>query len=188
MLHIESICGLKLLTQTAIRTIICKMKHIAIFHSGNNIKNHKSDLFLKKVYFCAAFMVFLGGFFIYVFFREVNSILLFHFFPIYSSLGTLYIPVNGDSIWMPIFLYNLPDGLWFMSGLLAIRAVWLTNYKWRAIYCGIYLIIALFMELIQLFNDIPGTFDVLDLIFMAVFYLAESVISNMLTKRSIFDE
>jgi hypothetical protein len=84
-----------------------------------------------------------------------------------------------------MLLFNLPDGLWFLSGLLLIRAIWLDNPKWRVIYFYIFFLIALFMEIIQIFEGIPGTFDFLDIGFMVFFALAESLIFNKFINRSI---
>jgi hypothetical protein len=89
---------------------------------------------------------------------------------------------------MSMFLFNLPDGLWFLSGLLVIRAVWLTNLKWRAIYFGIFIFIALSLEISQLFEGIPGTFDLLDIVFVAFFACVESAIFILFIKRSVLYE
>ena len=139
---------------------------------------------LKLSYCFAAFLVFLGGAAIYVFFRN-HDVLLFQVFPKPLFLETLRFPVRTNNILMSMFLFNLPDGLWFLSGLLIIRAVWLANHKWRAVYACLFAFIALFMEILQIFENIPGTFDVLDIVFMAFFGFAENVIYNIFAKRRI---
>jgi len=101
----------------------------------------------------------------------------------------LYVPAKTDSIWSNLLLYNLPDALWCLSGLLLIRAIWLINTRWRAIYVGIFIVIALLFEILQLFGIIHGTFDVLDLAFICFFAFLESVIFYLLIKRRInYDE
>jgi len=139
---------------------------------------------LKLAYCFASVLVFLFGMAIYIIFRN-HDVLLFQFFPKPLFLDTLRISVRSDNIFMSMFLFNLLDGLWFLSGLLVIRAVWLTDVKWRAIYCGIFTLLAFFMETAQIFDSIPGTFDILDLAFMAFFAFAESVIFNMFIKRRV---
>lgn len=84
-----------------------------------------------------------------------------------------------------MFLYNLPDGLWFLSGLLLIRAVWLTNKKWWVFYCGIFILIALLMEISQLIETVPGTFDLLDIVFFIFFTFMENLIFNLRIKRGV---
>ena len=139
---------------------------------------------LKTIYFIAALVFFFGGIAIYAFFRNLNMV-LFRFFPKPLFLDTLFIPVKTDSVLMRLFLFNLPDGLWFLSGLLIIRAIWLDNARWGTIYRGVFCAIALFIEISQFFKNIPGTFDLLDLLFMGIFAFLESVFFNYAVKRSV---
>jgi len=140
---------------------------------------------LVIVYCITAFMVFLFGLTIYILFRN-NNVVLFQYFQKPLFLSMLPFSVKANNIWMSMFLYNLPDGLWFLSGLLIIRAVWLTNIKWRAIYCGIFALIALSLEVLQISEGVPGTFDFLDITFMAFFAFAESLFFNLFIKRRVF--
>jgi len=156
-------------------------------HSGSLIAlvDKNSDVKkLKTVYFIAALVFFLGGIAIYAFFRNLNMV-LFRFFPKPLFLDTLFIPLKTDSILMRLFLFNLPDGLWFLSGLLLIRALWLENTGWGNVYRGIFCAAALVIELTQSFENVPGTFDLLDLLFMGIFAFLESIIFNSFVKRSL---
>jgi len=137
---------------------------------------------LCLIYCSAAFFAFLGGVSIYAFFRNLD-IVLFQFFPKPSFLESLHFPVRADSVLMSFFLYNLPHGLWCLSGLLVIRAVWLTNQKWRAIYCGLFISAISFLEISQLSESLPGTFDVLDLTSYSASAFTESIIYNFFVKR-----
>jgi len=138
-----------------------------------------------RILFClSAFFVFLGGLAIYVFFRNLN-IAIFQFIPKPLFLDTLHVSLKTDNILVSMFLYNLPDGLWFLSGILVIRAIWLTNQKWRLIYFCVFSFIALTMEIIQIFKSIPGTFDLLDIAFMAFFAFVESIIFYKFVKGRI---
>jgi hypothetical protein len=130
-------------------------------------------------------MAILCGMVIYAFFRDISNMLLFHFFPKWSFLSELYIPLNADSIWSYMFIYNLPYGLWCLSGLLLVRAVWFGNIKWRMIYGGIFIAIVMTYVFLKLPGIIPGTFDALDLIFMGFFAFMESLIFNLFIKRRI---
>jgi len=140
---------------------------------------------LRLTYCLTAFLVFLGGLAIYVFFRSLN-IVLFQIFPKPLFLNMLHFSVRTDPILMSLLVFNLPDGLWFLSGLLVIRAVWLTNPKWRAIYFAIFAFIALSMEISQIFENVPGTFDPLDVLFMGITAFIEGVVYNtFLTRRFV---
>ena len=126
----------------------------------------------------------LSGIAVYVFFRNFDMI-LFRFIPKPVFLGTLFIPVKNDSITSSLLLFNLPDGLWFLSGALFIRALWLTNAKWRILYFGIFAAVALALEIGQNFSFAPGTFDALDILFMGLFAFLESIVFNLFIKRRI---
>jgi hypothetical protein len=140
---------------------------------------------LKLAFYSAAFAVFFGGAAIYAFFRNINNMALFHFFPKPSFLNSLYSPIQSETIWSNMFIYNLPYGLWCLSGLLLVRAIWLHNAKWRAIYSGVFITIVMSYVFLKLPGITPGTFDVLDLIFMGFFAFVESLIFNLFIRRRI---
>ena len=140
---------------------------------------------LKPAYYIAAFVVFLGGAAIYAFFRDINNMAMFRFFPKPAFLSTLYTPLKTDSIWSYMFIYNLPYGLWCLSGLLLVRAIWLKNAKWRSIYSGIFITVVMSYVVLKLPGITPGTFDVLDLVFMGFFAFLESIIFNKFIRRYV---
>ena len=147
-------------------------------HASNEITH------IRQKYYFAAILSLLSGFLIYIFFRNHN-VLIFRIFLKPSFLESIYFPAVSDSIFISMFLFNLPDGLWFLSGLLIIRAVWITNPKWRLIYFLIFSFAALFMEISQIYNTVPGTFDFLDIVFMMLFAITEYFIFIKYSKRSI---
>jgi hypothetical protein len=140
---------------------------------------------LKQKYYIVAFVSLFIGIGIYAFFSDTSNILLFRFFPKLSLLSTLYMPVKKDTIWAYMLLYNLSDGFWCLSALLLIRAIWLANALWNAIYSGIFIVIAMAFEIAQLAGIIPGTFDALDLIFISLFAFLESIIFYLFIRRRI---
>jgi hypothetical protein len=134
--------------------------------------------------YCAlSIAAFLGGAAIYAFLRNINNMALFHFIPKPLFLASLYNPIKTESIWSNMFIYNLPYGLWCLSGLLLVRGVWLHNAKWRAIYRGIFIAIVMSYVILKLSGITPGTFDVLDLVFMGFFAFIESLIFSMFIRR-----
>jgi len=150
-----------------------------------NKQNRENVNQIKIIYYYIAFFTFLGGMAIYTFFRNIDNMILFRFINKPAFLKLLYIPIKKDSIWSNMFIYNLPYGLWCLSGLLLIRAIWLNNTIWRIIYSGIFIIIVMSYVALKLPGIIPGTFDVIDLIFMNSFALFESFIFNIFIKRRI---
>jgi len=145
--------------------------------------SRKNNEQIKRAYYIASPVVFIGGTAIYAFFRNINNMILFRFLPKPSFLGSLYIPIKTDSILFYMFIYNLTYGLWCLSGLLLVRAIWLHNTKWRVIYGGIFITVVMSYVLLKIPGIIPGTFDVLDLIFMGFFAFLESIIFNMFIRR-----
>jgi len=140
---------------------------------------------LKIAYLIAAFLAFLTGAAIYAFYRNINNMALFDFIPKPKILVSLYNPIKTETIWSNMFIYNLPYGLWCLSGLFFVRSVWLQNEKWRAIYSYIYIAIVMSYVLLKIPRITTGTFDVLDLIFMVTFAFIESLIFKMFINRRI---
>ena len=123
------------------------------------------------------------GMCIYLFFRDLGAIALFAWMRKPLLLDTPLIPSNTDAVWGRLFVFNLPHGLWALSGLLIIRAIWLTDVKWRAVYGGIFLAIVSALEIGQLSENRHGTFDVLDLASYGVAAFVESMTYNKFVKR-----
>ena len=140
---------------------------------------------LKLIYYTASFLAFFGGVAIYAFFRNINNMAMFRFIPKPLFLVSLYNPIKTESIWSNLFIYNLPYGLWCLSGLLFIRAIWLQNIKWRSVYGGIFITIVMSYVILKLPGITPGTFDIIDLVFMGLFAFIESIIFNMFIRRKI---
>jgi hypothetical protein len=133
-----------------------------------------------KLFYClAALAAFAAGVAIYVVFRNTNNLVLFKYFPTLSFLSLPPVPVNTNTWWGYLFVFNMPHGLWCLSGLLVIRAIWLTNTKLRAIYAGIFLVVISALEISQISEHRNGTFDVLDLASYGVFAFVESFAYNV---------
>jgi len=147
-------------------------------------KNYMKQL--KFTYFIAAFAVLLSGVTIYTFFRNINNMFLFQFIQKPFFLDLLHKTVKTESLWLNMFIYNLPYGLWCLSGLLLIRSIWLSNEKWRAIYSGLFITIIMSYVILKLPGIIPGTFDVLDIFFMSLFAFVESITFYFFIKRRIY--
>jgi hypothetical protein len=145
----------------------------------NNIRR------FRLAYLIAVFLTLFGGMSIYAFFRNINNMILFQFIPKPSVLVSLYIPIKSDSIWSNMLIYNLPYGLWCLSGLLLVRAVWLKNAKWQKIYKSIFIVIVMSYVILKLPGVIHGTFDVLDLLFIGFFAFLESIFFILFIRRKI---
>jgi len=140
---------------------------------------------LKIGYLIAAILTFLGGTAIYAFFRDINNMAIFHFISKPHFIISLYNPIKNESVLSNMLIFNLPYGLWCLSGLSIIRAIWLQNTKWVIIYRFIFIVLVMFYVILKLPRLIPGTFDMLDLLFMGFFAFLESIIFNTFIRRNL---
>jgi Na+-translocating ferredoxin:NAD+ oxidoreductase RnfA subunit len=117
------------------------------------------------------YFLFSGGFLtagglVYLLFRNAR-LLIFDWFQDLEHLNGLYLNLDTkNSATLSVLVFNLPDGLWLVSGILAIRGIWAGDRKMGNVYGLIFVITAVLLELLQLFPEIPGTFDPLDIITM----------------------
>ena len=134
----------------------------------------------RYVYLSLFALTLTAGFFIYFFFRNGN-ILIYKWFDFLPRNNT--IAFSNSSLLTDFFRCNLPDGLWFLSGLLFLRAVWHENPKTFLIYKLCFLFTAFFLEISQIFDGIAGTFDIFDLLTMGSIALLESIVHKFQLKR-----
>jgi len=120
---------------------------------------------------------------IYLFYRKTNM-LLFQWLPVLKFINNIYISL-GHSIISSIIKFNLPDTLWFLSGILFLRFLWFDNNKEQKIYILIFIFFGILFEVSQLSENIPGTFDFYDLFFMCISAFIESVLYKRIFKRRI---
>ena len=133
----------------------------------------------RHFYGLASLVSLVLGMLIYLFFRNTNM-LIFAWIPQLDFLKDIYIPLE-HSIITSMFLYNLPDALWFLSGIFFIRFLWFGKYKEQKVYLFCFYIIGAVFEISQLSTNIPGTFDWLDLLFMGIAAFIEGVIYRKLS-------
>jgi len=135
-----------------------------------------------KIYFSLSVLALIAGFLMYYFFRSSN-ILVYQWFD-FLPRNNNTITFSRSSLLINFFRYNLPDGLWILSGLLFLRALWHEKPKTFLVYQLCFLCIAFCFELLQLFDEIAGTFDIFDLFTMGSIALLESIAHKFhLTRR-----
>ncbi|GHV81859.1 hypothetical protein AGMMS49991_04170 [Spirochaetia bacterium] len=118
----------------------------------------------------------LVGVCIYLVFRN-ESLLVFKWFPFLLTIQDYFTakPTVIENI-NPFIAYNLPDGLWVLSGIFLIRSLWIKNEKIMRGYLCVFSLFAVIFEVLQLNDNIPGTFDFLDLIVIMLVILLENII------------
>lgn len=136
----------------------------------------------KRLYGLASLLFLVMGMGVYLFFRDTNMT-LFDWIPKPKILETLFIPTT-PSVFSSFALYHAPDMLWVLSGILFLRFLWFYDRKWQRVYIVCFYGIASAVECSQLSKRVPGTFDILDLLFMGVAAFIEGVLYTILTRRS----
>ena len=112
----------------------------------------------------ALFLFALGGC-IYIAFRS-TSLRMFGWF---DNLGlheiVVFVRRMLSDIQVPeIIKYCIPDGLWTLSYILIMDTIWSSDVKKQFIFCGIIPFVGASSEILQYFNLVEGTFDVIDLL------------------------
>ena len=113
----------------------------------------------------AASLVFLLGGCIYIAFRS-TSLRMFGWFDNLGLHETIMLVRRLlNDIQVPeIIKYCIPDGLWTLSYILFMDAIWSSDVKKQIIFCGIIPFVGASSEILQYFNLVEGTFDVIDLL------------------------
>jgi len=108
----------------------------------------------------------------------------------YRANSIFYIKDWGFNIRNDIFssfiFYNFPDGLWLLSGLFFIRAIWFFENKISNAYSLIFLSIAIFLEITLGTFDIIDLIDLIDLIVIILFSLIEYIFYNTFRRQKCY--
>jgi hypothetical protein len=118
------------------------------------------------------------GVLIYVCFRS-NSIKILGFVDNkFSFLHQMRLEMNSVSRFVPNFvIYNLPDGLFLFSYTTCMLWLWDENqYKYYWVF--IIPLLLVIIELLQINHTLPGTFDILDIVFYIIFIIFTFQIIN----------
>ena len=75
------------------------------------------------------------------------------------------------------FIFSLPDGIWIFSYILVMISIWnFTLNKKSIFWMTIIPLVAIFSEIFQIFDFIPGTFDFVDLSFYILGFILPFII------------
>ena len=119
---------------------------------------------------------------VYFLFRDLNNLLLFAWMPRPEFLGNAIIQLP-PSVLSGVVKYNLAGMFWFVSGILFFRFVWFHRPNVQRAYIGCFYGIGAILEISQLSERVPGTFDFMDLCFMGIGAFGEGLLYNIFVKR-----
>lgn len=63
----------------------------------------------------------------------------------------------------PWIKYNLPDGLWLLSFLISMEALWGKEKYIKLLFCTLMIVFAYGLEIMQFCGIFPGTGDIIDI-------------------------
>ena len=129
----------------------------------------------RFIFFLASILSLLIGLGIYLLFRDISELFIFKLIPKLGFAKSKFIDLK-PSILSNILSFNLPDMFWFLSGILFLRFIWFYNVKIQNIYLLCFYIIGAVFEISQLSKKIPGTFDLLDLLFLSIGAFFEGIL------------
>lgn len=110
--------------------------------------------------------------------------IIFTWLPKSEVFKTVFIQLK-PSVFSYILKFNLPDMLWFVSGILFLRFIWFYRSKEQKVYILCFYIMGVVFEISQLSEKIPGTFDFLDLLFMGIGAFIEGLLYNIFIERRL---
>jgi hypothetical protein len=137
---------------------------------------------VRTVYGLLSILSLVLGMCIYLLFRDMSNILLFEWLPETEFTKNVFMPLE-PSVFFNILKYNLPDMLWFVSGILFLRFIWFCRFREQKIYISCFYITGAVFEISQFSRKIPGTFDFLDLLFMGIGAFVEGFTYNFFAKK-----
>jgi len=129
----------------------------------------------KRLYGLASLISLILGMCIYLFFRDLNYMILFKSIPKPEFAKTILVQLK-PSTFSYILKYNFPYMLWFLSGILLMRFIWFFNIKIQKIYVLCFYGIGFVYVLCKMSDKFPGTFDWLDLLFKGIGAFVESLL------------
>jgi hypothetical protein len=129
---------------------------------------------MKKQILMPLFTLLIGSF-IYISFRQ-DTLILFDWL---REIGVFEFIAGYRHYTLPFadnipdwILYSLPDGLWLFSYISFALIIWDNKIsKYSFFWIIIVPIIAICSEIGQLFNIIPGTYDLVDIFIYVIFYI-----------------
>jgi hypothetical protein len=137
---------------------------------------------IRLLYGLLSLLALVFGMVIYLLFRDLNNMVLFVRIPKPVFLKTILIPLR-PSTFSNIVRYNVPDMLWFISAILFLKFIWFYKAKMQTTYISCFYGIGLVIEISQLSEKIPGTFDWLDLLFIGIGAFFEGLLYNKFVLR-----
>jgi len=141
---------------------------------------------LRFFYLSTAGFSLLGGIAIYLMLRS-SDLLVWTVFakPAFWNEYALVTSIKKGSI-LSALVYHGTDGLWLLSGIFLIRAIWFTQTKICTAYIAVLCFMGILFEVGQYYKIVSGTFDFFDILTYLSVALAECICFKLFIKRRIY--
>jgi hypothetical protein len=141
---------------------------------------------LRFFYLLSAGFLLLMGIAIYVMFRS-SDLLVWKVFakPAFWNKYAIATSIENGNF-LSILVYHGPDGLWLLSGIFLLRAIWLMQTKICMAYIGALCLIGILFEIGQYYKIVHGTFDFFDILTYLSVALVECIFFKLFIERRIF--
>ena len=136
----------------------------------------------------AGFSLF-GGIALYLMLRS-SGLLVWTVFPkpaFWNEYAVVTSVEKGS--FLSALVYHGTDGLWLLSGIFLIRAIWPMQTKICTAYIAVLCFIGILFEIGQYYKIVSGTFDFFDILTYLSVALAECICFKLFIKRrDYYDE
>ena len=140
-----------------------------------------SQLYRKVFLVTMALALFFFGGYIYIVFRPM-SLYMFSWFHSINAMDAIEMIRFNPSFKTDsnFIIYSLPNGLWTVSYILIMDAIWAPSIKMQIFFSSIIPIVGLSSELLQSVGVLKGTFDTKDLICYTLPYIVYVLIKTII--------
>ena len=147
------------------------------------------SIYTKRFFFLVSVLSMFFGGIIYLLWRP-TTLLMFSWcrsLGIYGIVLQMRSSLEFVKEYLPSwFIYSLPQALWCFSGLCSIHAIWMKkNRNQEYFWIAIILMMPFLTEFMQFYHLIPGTYDVVDLVLIVMFFLLFNLIIRLLENWTI---
>ena len=141
----------------------------------------------KSLLFILSMILLLAGGMIYLLYRP-HTLFMFSWLESFG-LENFFAQkqFNSSSIFLSFCIYSLPTGLWAVSALILFGIVWKNSKKTFLFYSLAFIFGNIAFEFMQLFGVIAGTFDVIDILVLAISLLVGILIYSFFLKGDFYE-
>ena len=135
---------------------------------------------MKSFKICLALFILVIGGLIYIVYRSENLLMFKWFDYLCISDYIMYFRDTCSKYSIPNFIqYSLPDGLWALSYMMIMGTIWDDRNLQKLLLVYTVPLVAITLELSQIFFSTLGTFDILDILSYSMAIIIYQLIQHL---------